>query len=58
MFTDDCLYLNKDALNPKKKLLKTTKKAFSLYVSNVSLLPGNSTLPLTREENEAKTHLK
>ena len=58
MYTVDYLYLNKDALNPKKKLLQTTEKAFRLYVSDVSLLPGNSTLPLTREENEAKTHLK
>ena len=58
MYTLDCLYLNKDALNLKKKLLRTTEKVFSLYVCNVSLLHRNPGLPLTTEENEAKTHLK
>ena len=28
----DCLYFNKDALKPKKKLLRTTEKVFSLHV--------------------------
>ena len=35
----DCLYLNKDALNPKKrKLPRTTEKVFSLHVYNVLLI--------------------
>ena len=50
MYTLDCLYLNKDALNLKKKLLRTTEKVFSLYVCNVSLLHRNPGLPLTTEE--------
>ena len=30
-----CLYLNKNALKPKKNLLRITEKLFSLRVSNV-----------------------
>ena len=33
------------------------EKVFGLHVCNVSLLHGNSVLPLTREVNEVKIHL-
>ena len=59
MYTVDCLYLDRDALKLKQKLENNWKSIQSTCMySFIYLLHGNSALSLTREKNEAKTHLK